>query len=147
MNQEETSQAVFDMIGLAVDGDISGAATLLQNVGMASDTHRMYGVCCALAEAGKHVLRQMYGDQAPCPGTPDMFVLQELVPGATDQDPPEAFALRFLTAWANNDRDTTLALYNAALKGSDDEYVSSVGALLAHVAGLCRLALKQKRSA
>lgn len=147
MNQEETAQAVWDMLGLAVTGNISGAATMLQNVGMASDTSRMYGVCCALAEAGKQVLHQLYGNHAPRPGTPDMFILQELVPGATDEDPADAFALRFLTAWANDDRDTTFALYDAALNASDEEYVSSVGALLANVAGLCRLALKQKRSA
>lgn len=146
MNQEETTQAVWDMLGLAVGGDINGAATILQNVGMASDDHRMYGVCCGLAEAGKHVLHQLYGDQAPRPGTTDMFVMQELVPGATADDPPATFALRFLTAWANGDRATTLALFEAALSASDEEYVSSVGALLANVAGLCRLALKRKRA-
>jgi hypothetical protein len=146
MNQEETSQAVFEMLGLAVAGDVPGAATALQNIGMASDDHRMYGVCCALAEAGKHVLHQLYGDQAPRPGTSDMFVIQELIPGATAADPAEAFALRFLTAWANGDRVTTLALFNTALDASDDEYVSSVGALLANVAGLCRLALERKRA-
>lgn len=146
MNQEETAQAVWDMLGRAVAGDTCGAATALQSIGMASDTSRMYGVCCALAEAGKHVLRQMYGEQAPRPGTTDMFVMQELVPGATDDDPPAAFALRFLTAWSNGDQATTLALYEAAVNASDEEYVSSVGALLANVAGLCRLALDRKRA-
>jgi hypothetical protein len=146
MNEEETSQAVLGMLGLAVAGDVPGAATALQEIGMAGDTNRMFGVCCALAEAGRHVLHQLYGDQAPRPGTSDMFVLQELVPGATDQDPPKAFALRFLTAWANGDRATCMALYDAALEASDEEYVSSVAALLADVAGLCRLALKQKRA-
>ncbi|MEU0317086.1 hypothetical protein [Nocardioides sp. NPDC006273] len=146
MDHDETSQAVFDMLGKAVAGDICGAATALQTIGMASDNSRMYGVCCAIAEAGKHVLHQLYGEHAPRPGTPDMFVMQELVPGATADDPAEAFALRFLTAWANGDRATTLALFNAALDASDEEYVSSVGALLANVAGLCRLALKRKRA-
>ena len=145
MNEEETSQAVLDMLGLAVAGDTTGAATALQTLGVNSDTNLMYGVCCGLAEAGRLVLHQLYGNKAPRPGTNDMFVLQELVPGATDHDPPKAFALRFLTAWANSDRATTLALYNTALQASDEEYVSSVAALLADVAGLCRLALDQKR--
>ncbi|UZK54056.1 hypothetical protein NEH16_07745 [Streptomyces drozdowiczii] len=60
-----------------------------------------------------------------------------------EADPPKAFAVRFLTAYANGDHDTCLALFEAALHASDEQYVSSVCALLADVAGIYRLALKR----
>ncbi|MFG2763120.1 hypothetical protein [Streptomyces rubiginosohelvolus] len=141
MDQEKTGDLVFEAIAHAVAGNASEAATALMTIGQASDDNRMYGVCCAIASAGTHALGLVYGDRAPKPGTSDMYVLQELVPGATVDDPPKAFAMRFLTAYANGDTETCLALFDAALRSSDDEYVSSVCALLADVAGIYRLAL------
>ncbi|MFB6696344.1 hypothetical protein [Streptomyces rubiginosohelvolus] len=141
MDQKQTGDLVFEALAHAVDGNASEAATALMTIGQASDDNRMYGVCCAIASAGTHALGLVYGDRAPKPGTTDMYVLQELEPGATEADPPKAFAVRFLTAYANGDTETCLALFEAALRSSDDEYVSSVCALLADVAGIYRLAL------
>ncbi|MFE7360693.1 MULTISPECIES: hypothetical protein [Streptomyces] len=143
MDQKETGDLVFEALAQAVAGNTSEAATALMTLGQASDNNRMYGVCCAIASAGAHALGLVYGDRAPKPGTSDMYVLQELVPGATDADPPKAFAVRFLTAYANGDTGTCMALYNAALRSSDEEFVDSVCALLADVAGIYRLALKR----
>ena len=144
MTQEETAELVWQMLGQAVDGDTAGAATTLQTIGMNADDHRMYGVCCALASAGTQILHQVYGEHAPRPGTSDMYVFQELEHGAVNRDPAKAFAIRFLTAYANGDTQTTLALFNAALAASDEQYVSSTAALLANVAGLARLALEKR---
>ncbi len=141
MDQKQTGDLVFEALAQAVDGNAGEAATALMTIGQASDDNRMYGVCCAIASAGTHALALVYGDRAPKPGTSDMYVLQELEPGAIEADPPKAFAVRFLTAYANGDTDTCLALFDAALRSSDDEYVSSVCALLADVAGIYRLAL------
>ncbi|MCX4601182.1 hypothetical protein OG402_11855 [Streptomyces anulatus] len=141
MNQSETGDLVFEAIAQAVAGNASEAATALMTIGQNADTNLMYGVCCAIASAGTHALELVYGDRAPKHGTSDMYVLQELEPGAIGADPPKAFAVRFLTAYANGDTDTCLALFEAALRSSDDEYVSSVCALLADVAGIYRLAL------
>lgn len=142
MDHTAATELIWDALAAAVSGDSERAAGALESLGRNSDDHQMYGVCCAIAGAGEHVLRRIYGDQAPTPGTDDMFVLGELVPGTLAADPPEAFALRFLTAYANGDTDTCMALFNAALQSDGDQYVDSVCALLAHVAGLCRLALK-----
>ena len=142
MDHTAASNLIFDALAHAVAGNSEKAADALTDLGRNSDDHQMYGVCCAIAGAGEHMLRRLYGDQAPAPGSDGMFVLGELVPGALAADPPEAFALRFLTAYANGDTDTCMALFNAALQSDGDQYVDSVCALLAHVAGLCRLALK-----
>ncbi|MER6191806.1 hypothetical protein [Streptomyces cyaneofuscatus] len=141
MDQQQTGDLVFEALAHAVDGNAAEAATALMTIGQASDNNRMYGVCCAIASAGTHALGLVYGDRAPKPGTTDMYVLQELEPGAIEADPPKAFAVRFLTAYANGDTATCMALFDAALRSSDDEYVDSVCALLADVAGIYRLAL------
>ena len=143
MDQKETGDLVFEAIAHAVAGNASEAATALMTIGQEADNSRMYGVCCAIASAGTHALGLVYGDRAPVPGTSDMYVLQELKPGAASADPPKAFAVRFLTAYANGDTDTCMALFNAALRSSDEEFVDSVCALLADVAGIYRLALKR----
>ncbi len=142
MDQTQTGDLVFEALAYAVDGNADAAATTLMKIGQASNNSVMYGVCCAIASAGTHALGLVYGDQAPTPGT-GMYVLEELKPGAMEADPPKAFAVRFLTAYANGDTPTCLALFEAALHASDEEYVSSVCALLADVAGIYRLALKR----
>lgn len=144
MDDTATSQLAYDALARAVAGDAAGAATALQTIGQNSDEHRMYSVCCGFAEAGRLMLQRLYGDEAPTPGN-GMYVLDELVPGAAQQDPPKAFAMRFLVAHANGHADTTLALFKAAAAASDEEYVDSVCALLADVAGITRLALKETR--
>lgn len=144
MDTDEASTLVFEAIAYAVAGDAERAASNLTTLGENSDDNRMYGVCCAIASAGKHMLGLIYGDQAAQPERGDMWVLQQLEPGALDRDPPKAFAARFLIAYCNDDEATTLALFQAALHSAGDQYVDSVCALLADVAGIARLALKQR---
>lgn len=141
MDNEAASALVFEALAHAMAGNSDKAATALQTLGEQTDEAQMYGVCCAFAGAGEMMLRRLYGDQAPTDGN-GMFVLEELVPGAAASDPPQAFSLRFITAYANDDPETCMALFNAALHASPSEYVDSVCALLADVAGLCRLASK-----
>ncbi|MFE9199961.1 hypothetical protein ACFYMH_28470 [Streptomyces albidoflavus] len=136
MNTDQTAEAVFEMLAHAVAGNTEQAAGLLESIGAQSDDHRMYGVCCALAEAGTQMLYKVFGEQPP----EHMWALQELSPGALAADPAKGFAVRFLIAYANGDRDTTLSLFQAALHADGDQYVDSVCALLAQVASLCRLA-------
>jgi len=145
MDTRETSQLVMDALAHAVSGNADGAATALQTIGQQSNGSEMYGVCCALAAAGVQALRSIYGDRAPQSGSAGMWVLEQLKPGALDGDPAGAFAMRFLIAYANRDSANCLALYDAAWKASDDEFVESVSALLAEVAGITRLALDQQK--
>lgn len=145
MDTEETSKLITSALAYAVAGDSHNAATTMQTIGEQSDAARMYGVCCALANVGKLSLQKIYGDQAPRPGSSELWGMEQLKPGALDSDPPKAFAARFLVAYANGDEDTCLALYDAAYKASDEEYVESIAALLADVAGITRLALDQQK--
>ncbi|MFE3049558.1 hypothetical protein ACFXIY_21200 [Streptomyces albidoflavus] len=136
MNTDQTAEAVFEMLVHAVAGNTEQASRLLESIGTQSDDHRMYGVCCALAGAGKQMLYKIFGDQPP----EHMWALEELSPGTLAADPAGGFAVRFLIANANGDRDTRRALFQAALHADGDQYVDSVCALLAQVASLCRLA-------
>ncbi|WP_239934214.1 hypothetical protein [Streptomyces sp. CBG31] len=136
MNTDQTAEAVFEMLARSGAGHAEQASRLLVSIGTQSDDHRMYGVCCALAGAGTQMLYKVFGDQPP----EHMWALKELSPGALAADPAKGFAVRFLIANANGDRDTTLALFQAALHADGDQYVDSVCALLTQVASLCRLA-------
>ena len=146
MQHAEAAQLVHDALAYAVAGDAERAADNLTTLGTQSDANLMYGACCALAEAGKIMLQKIYGEQAPRPERGDMWIFEQLKPGALDDDPPKAFAMRFLVAYCNGDTDTTLALWDASLKASDEEHVASVCALLTDVAGLVKLALELKES-
>jgi hypothetical protein len=146
VDTETASHLIFEALAHGVAGDTEGAFTKLNTVCEQADRPRMYGVCCALAEAGAHMLRKVYGDQAPKTPEDGMFVFQELQPGTLADDPAKAFSMRFLTAWANRDTDTTDALFTAATRASGEEYVDSVCALFADVVGITRLALDQQKT-
>lgn len=146
MDNETASQHVFEALAHGVAGDAHRATDLLTTVGSQCDTSQMYGVCCGIAEVGAMMLRKLYGDRAPKSADDGMWVLQELRPGAGTTDPPKMFSVRFLIAWANGDSDTTMALFNAAVKASDEQYIDSIAALFADVVGVTRLALEKQES-
>lgn len=146
MDKEKAASLIFEALAYAVAGEADKAATNLITLGQNCDDNEMYGTCCAIAEAGAFMLRKLYGDAAPKTPEQGMWVLQPLVPNAVDQDPAKAFSLRFLIATANGDRPTTLALFNAALGSGGDQYVDSVSALLADVAGITRLVQQESKA-
>ncbi|MFL1903128.1 hypothetical protein ACJWDR_29085 [Streptomyces tauricus] len=146
MSTEDASKLIFEALAHGIAGDGDTAINTLNSVCEEADGPRMYGVCCALAEAGSHMLRKVYGDQAPKTSEDGMFVFQELQPGALDGDPARTFSMRFLTAWANGDTDTTNALFTAATHASNEQYIDSVCALFADVIGITRLALDQQKT-
>jgi hypothetical protein len=144
MDTGTASELVMEALAHAVAGDADEATVALMTLGQQGDGNLMYGVCCALASAGEHGLRTLYGDRAPRPENGDMWVMQELAPCALAKDPPAAFAMRFVVAYANRDMPACLALYEAAFEASDEEYGDSIAALLADVAGILRLAREQR---
>lgn len=141
MNPDEVAERIEHMLGAAIAGDGAEASAVLASLGTSLDGAGMYGVCCAVAEAGKRWLHTIYGDQAPQPGE-GMWTLTEPQPGAL-ADPAAVFGRRFLVAWANDDRDSAMALFSAAAQAAPEHYVDSVCALVIGVAELGRRVLEQ----
>ncbi|OKI22229.1 hypothetical protein [Streptomyces sp. CB03911] len=135
MNHDTIADLVMEMIGHGMADDTDRTAEILTRIGNASTASEMYAVCCAIASTGTHALRRLYGVSAGA-----SWALEENVPGVLTDDPPRAFGARFLVAYASGDRPTCAALYRAATLATDEEYIASVCALLAHVCGIARLA-------
>lgn len=142
MTEQEATQAIWDLLGHAVEGRADEAAHALMAIGQDSTTARMYGVCCGIAEVGKEVLRKLYPHMIWEPNG-SMWTLRQI--GSGDGDPADVWAARFLVAWANGDTANTDALFRAAVAGSNDEYIGSVCALVTTVAGLAITATAEKR--
>ncbi|MEV6046057.1 hypothetical protein [Streptomyces xanthochromogenes] len=140
MDTEEAKRLAFKALAHAVADEPLEVADVLEVLGHGCTDNQMYGVCCGFANAGKQMLERLHGVRIGTGGA--MVALRELVPGAAEQDPPQAFAVRFFAAASNGDDAMTLALFNAAVAAGGEQYVDSVCALLASVAGICRLALE-----
>lgn len=123
--QELINQAIQDTA--AGRWDEAGAG--LSELGQISDAWAMYAACTAFARAGVHALRYLWGPEF-APGSGRMLALQEPYPGAGDDDPAGAWAMRFLTAYANGDKDTATALYFTALEVGGEEFPTRVARLL-----------------
>src|SRR5690554_5019115 len=110
MDRDQLGQPVIRAFNAAVDRDLSGVADALDAIGTTGDPFDMYAACCGFAEIGKGALKKIYGDRAPRPEQGDMWVIEEMQPGALSDDPPKAFAARFLIAYCNDDKKTAPAL-------------------------------------
>jgi hypothetical protein len=143
MDHDELNRHVLTAFKAAMDNDAHAAAEALTAIGTSGDHFHMYAACCGFAEIGKRALAKVYGDRTPDPAKGGMWAMQELQPGALAADPPKTFATRFLIAYCNDDKDTAPALFRAALEAGGTQYVDSVLALLADVAGISRLAFDQ----
>ncbi|MFJ5259122.1 hypothetical protein ACIQAC_01425 [Streptomyces sp. NPDC088387] len=144
MDRDRLCELTMRAIGCALDSDSEGATNAMLEIGQAGTWHDVYGACCAFAEVGKAALVKFYGDQTPDVAHGGSWAMQILDPA--EADPAEVFATRFIVAYANDDRDNTIALFRAALESSDEEYVSSVAQLLATAASLANSALKHIRA-
>jgi len=143
MDDNRLAELVQQAFHFALDANADRVAGCLDEIGTSGDPFDMYKACCGFAEIGRAALTKLYGDRAPDRERGDMFYIEELQPGALSEDPPKAFAARFLIAYCNDDKETAPALFRAALEAGGVEYVDSMCALIADVAGIARLALKQ----
>jgi hypothetical protein len=135
MTNEQASRAAWDMLGAAVEGRGDDAARLMGELGADSDGPRMYGVCCGLAEAGRHALKKLFPTMA---WSGYLYAIRELQPGGLEENPADTWAARFLVAWANHDTANTDALFSVAAAAPGDGFPDRVCALLCTVAGLIR---------
>ncbi|GHI91309.1 hypothetical protein [Streptomyces olivaceus] len=144
MDQDRLYDLTMRAIGCALEGDAEAASNAMVEIGEIGTWHNVYGSCCAFAEVGKAALVKFYGDRAPDPARGDFWAMQ-MLPGQTTA-PADVFATRFIVAYANGDKDSAFALFRSALESSEDDYVSSVAALLATAASLANSALEHTRN-
>ncbi|MFC8332791.1 hypothetical protein [Streptomyces olivaceus] len=113
----QESQTIGEAVAYGVAGELDRGLELLQPI---VDAGRVstYALLAGLAEAAAFTALQNQAAGEP-------FVLQ-LENTATGQQasvdvlpPPLRFAGQFLTAWANRDQDTALALFNALADHSE----------------------------
>jgi hypothetical protein len=107
MDSVEVAQRAHAMLGEAAFGDLERACRMLEEIGTRVDFAMMYGVCSGLCEGTRIVIDHVYGS-----GQDQMAVLR-MAPGAEREDPETTFAMRFMTAWLNGDRDMCRALFQA----------------------------------
>lgn len=144
MDRDQLYKATMRAIGCALQGDAEGATNAMVEIGQNGTWRDVYGSCCAYAEVGKAALIKFYGEHAPDPARGGMWAMQTL-PGKT-AEPAEVFAVRFILAYANDDKDGAFALFRAALESSNEDYIDSIAALLATAASLANSALEHARA-
>jgi hypothetical protein len=138
MDNRERADLVMQAIGHAIDRNPEATSAVMDQIGYSSDAYAMYGVCCALAEAGRQIMPKILGEQPP----DAVWGLLPLGDKPLETEPDRAFSVRFLTAYLNTDKDTCWALFFAAWKAGADDFTRSVITLLCDVADLARLALE-----
>lgn len=142
MDRKRLAQLTMDALSFAILADADRATEALNEIGTSGDPFDMYSACCGFAEVAKRAMTKVFRDE-PNLAAGDMWVLEELKPGGLDDDPAKTFAVRFVVAYANDDKDTAPALYRAALEAGPEQFTESVCALLADAADLHRLSLRQ----
>ncbi|WP_157878043.1 hypothetical protein [Streptomyces torulosus] len=101
------------------DGRHDEARQILADLARTGTPSLMYGVATGLAVMAKAALEKLQGLSGGAASwillTPDGSSPEDILP------PPHLFAARFITAHANGDTQTTLALYGAAFTAPDPE--------------------------
>ncbi|WNI31474.1 hypothetical protein [Streptomyces sp. ITFR-6] len=137
--------AIFQALALGVTGDHQGGLDALQplvDAGPAST----FALLASLAETASKEAREANG--------PDTFYGTVVGPDGEGDigmlPPPIRFAARFITAWANRDRDTAHALFWAVVEPSDRNGTSDLSDAITAVYGMAvaaaeHLVLEQRR--
>lgn len=140
MDKDTLVRLALDALASAVEKDLERAADALDAIADSGDPFDMYTACCGFAETAKRALTKMFGTPDPAAG--DMWALVDLDPDAPDTAPAQLFSVRFLVAYANDDKDTVPALFRAALDAGPDQFTDSVCTLLRDASDIHRLSLE-----
>lgn len=95
----------------------------------------LYNVCRLLGEYGKKALHELHSVERAWDTTGEGFFGP--LP-STNQDPAHLFAVRFITAAANEDKAAMLSLFETAYLADGNQTADSVGALAMQVSDLAR---------
>ncbi|MXM62184.1 hypothetical protein GR925_01635 [Streptomyces sp. HUCO-GS316] len=119
LTHPDVSERLVEAVGRWTDGRPDEAQQILADLAWTGTPSLMYGVATGLALMAKAALVKMHGLDGE---TTSWFILTS--DGRNPEDsvpPPSLFAARFITAFANGDNATTLALYGAAFTAPDPE--------------------------
>ncbi|MFK0106472.1 hypothetical protein [Streptomyces sp. NPDC091217] len=139
MDTFRRSQLVMEMLRHAVNGNHDETMRVLGDIVRACDGQQLYSVCCGIADAARQSLIKLFGHPSP----EGLWALAAGDPDEGCQHPAHTFALRFVAAYANGDKDTCSALYLAAYRASPADYGQSVTALIGLTGYLTRAAIEE----
>lgn len=118
---DSDSRQITEALSYGIAGDDARAMELLQPI-VDRGRRATYALLATLAEAASMDARRQQ------PGMHFGITVEHTITGAAgsadDLPPAIRFAARFVTAWANRDQDTTLALYEA-VAGHAEEHGTS----------------------
>jgi hypothetical protein len=142
VDEQELADLVMTALADAIEGDVDAAATAVCTIGERSGPGQfdVYAACCGFAGAAKQALVKLSGGKEPDASLGQMWGMQSL-PGA---DAAQLWAMRFIVAYCNDDKDQALALWRTVLNQTDEDYVASVAAVLSTAASLWRTFKEQK---
>ncbi|MFB7329797.1 hypothetical protein [Streptomyces sp. NPDC056190] len=139
MDTTRRAELAMDVLNHAIVGDADEAMRLMGEIAANSTAQQTFGVCCGFANSAKQTLVQMFGQ----PTQEGLWVLAAPDPANGPVHPAHTFALRFVTAWCNDDLPMCQALYIAATLASGKEYGHSVSALIGLTVHLTRAAAEE----
>lgn len=131
MEREEMKRLAMDALQHTVNGEPEAAATIVNTLASTGDSSDLYGACCGWAGSAEVALEHIHGK--PNGG---MWSVDAIQSDAVGVGPEQAFALRFIAAYANDDPATTEALFLAAANADGDQTTSSLACLLQTAADL-----------
>ncbi|MGW1626309.1 hypothetical protein [Streptomyces sp. NPDC002172] len=139
MDTFRRSQLVLEMLRHAADGNPHETMRVLGDIARACDGQQMYGVCCGIADAARQSLTNLFGHPSP----EGLWAMAAGDPDEGCQHPAHTFALRFVAAYVNGDKEICGALYLAAYRASPADFGHSVTALIGLAGYLARAAIEE----
>ncbi|MFB7575372.1 hypothetical protein [Streptomyces sp. NPDC056165] len=139
MDTARRAELAMDVLNHAIVGDADEAMQLMGEIAANSTSSQMFGVCSGFANAAQQTLVQLFGE----PTQEGLWVMAAPDPANGPVHPAHTFALRFVTAWCNDDLPMCQALYIAAARAGGEEYAHSVSALIGLTVHLARAAAEE----
>jgi hypothetical protein len=136
---EALEPLVQEILRHTLEGRPALAQSLVDVVVEHGDTADLYGLCCAAADTAQTALLTLF-PQAAAGKAGDRWQLPLGMAQDLAADPHRLFALRFVTAYLNQDTAMAVALFQAAEAAGGQDRLESVCALLAHVRALTQRA-------
>jgi hypothetical protein len=142
MDRNAQFERVQRMFHYGASKDADGMErTLKEIIEGCEDLADLYGICYFFGVYGGKALRELHGKENETEG---FFTIRpEELAG---KDVGVVFAYRFVTACANDDPETALALFNAAYEAPEEETGMSISALSAYVTNLATQVSDKKKA-